>query len=325
MKSRLLRSLRAAAFFAPLLAASVALADAPPPAPLSQTLTGTAKSLYEAGKLLFQDRDYAGAGTKYRAAYDASHDARLLWNMAACEKELRHYARASLLVDRFLKEAGGALTPDVLAQARATQTALREFFSPVQLSVHPDGALVFVDGDEIGRTPFAAPVPIDLGTHVVRVEKDGFSPYEQRLEVVGQNPLSIEATLKAIDTTAFLSIHPSETGDSIAVDDKMVATGTWDGPLAPGKHHVQVTATGKRAYATEIELAVGEHRSLEMTLESAKKAPIWPWIVAGGVVVVAGGAVGGYFLFKPSDTEGPPPAGKLGTVEIDAVRGRGRR
>jgi hypothetical protein len=245
--------------------------------------------------------------------------------MAACEKELRHYARASVLVDRFLAEAGRAVTPDVLAQARATQAALREFFSPVRINARPDGALVLVDGDEVGRAPFAAPVPVDLGKHVVRIEKDGFAPYEVRFEVVGQSPVSIDAALKPVDTTAFLAVRPSEADDSIAVDDKVVASGHWEAAVPPGKHRVRVTAAGKRPYATEIELAIGEHRSIEMTLENEKKGALWPWLVAGGAVVVAGGAVGGYFLFKPSDTEGPPPAGKLGTVQIDAVRAGGRR
>ena len=69
-------------------------AESPPPPPsLSESLSGAAKAEYDAGKLLYQDGDYAGAQLKFRAAYETSKDPRLLWNMAAAEKNLRHYAQ----------------------------------------------------------------------------------------------------------------------------------------------------------------------------------------------------------------------------------------
>src|ERR1700684_4579575 len=69
-------------------------ASLPPgaPKPLSQSLTGEAKAAYDAAKMLLGDGDFAGAAIKFRAAYDQSGDARLLWNIAACEKNRRHYA-----------------------------------------------------------------------------------------------------------------------------------------------------------------------------------------------------------------------------------------
>src|ERR1700723_275589 len=62
--------------------------------PLAQSLPADARRDYDAGKLLFEDGDYATALLKYQAAYDQTHDPRLLWNVAVCQKDLRHYARA---------------------------------------------------------------------------------------------------------------------------------------------------------------------------------------------------------------------------------------
>src|SRR5688572_14149804 len=61
---------------------------------LGETLTGQAKQDYEAAKLLFTDGDHAGALIKFQAVFDTSKDPRLLWNLAACHKSLRHYASA---------------------------------------------------------------------------------------------------------------------------------------------------------------------------------------------------------------------------------------
>jgi hypothetical protein len=310
------------AFLALVLASASAPARADAPAPLSKTLTGDAKAAYEAGKLLFDDHDYAGAATKYGAAYDASHDPRILWSMAACEKEMRHYARASTLVARFLKDAGPLVTPEFLAQARATQDALRSFFSPVRINVQPAGALVVIDGEARGRAPFAEPVPVDLGKHLLRVEMAGYAPYDAPIEVVGQSAMTVDVALRIVATEAHLTIAPSEETDAVMVDEKPLGSGRWEGSLTPGAHRIRVTAPAKAPYAAEINLAAGEHRSIQVTLESEKKgSTVWPWAL-GGAVVVIGGVVGGYFLLKPSDTTTPVPQGKLGTgvTQFSSVR-----
>lgn len=65
------------------------------PKSLADTLTGDAKAEYEAGKLLYQDGDFKNALAKFQKAQELSKDARLSWNIAACEKNLRHYTRVS--------------------------------------------------------------------------------------------------------------------------------------------------------------------------------------------------------------------------------------
>src|ERR1700753_74112 len=75
-------------------------AAASPAAPaLGESLTGAAKEEYETGRILFDNADYSGALVKFRHAYELSSDPRLLWNMGACEKNLRHYVKLLHLVD----------------------------------------------------------------------------------------------------------------------------------------------------------------------------------------------------------------------------------
>src|SRR5262249_14404636 len=81
------------------------------PKPLAQTLTREAKAPSDAAKLLVGDGDNAGAAIKFKAAFDLSGDARLLWNIAACEKNQRHYARTMALLREYL-DTGKDLLPD---------------------------------------------------------------------------------------------------------------------------------------------------------------------------------------------------------------------
>ncbi len=302
-----------------------ARASAEPPS-LSTSLAGEAKASFDAANLLYDDHDYAGASTKYRAAYAASQDARVLWNVAACEKELRHYARAAAFLDRFLRDAAPIVSPAFLGQAKLTREALRAFYGPLSLVVLPVGSRVLIDGEDAGPSPLPQEVPLDLGRHAIRVEHEGFAPYEDSVEIVGQIPVILKVTLKPAPYLASLVVTPSETEDTVSVDGKVVGGGPWSGQLEPGKHSVRISADGKQPYVTEIDLARGEHRSIDVTLEKHKKgAALWPWLVGGGAVLVAGGAVGTYFLFKPSDTSGPPPVGALGTVYLSSERVGGRR
>lgn len=89
------------------LGARAAPRVATPPAPaaapstISDTLTGQVRKDYDTARVLLADGDFGGALVKFTAAYDASKDGRLLWNIAACEKTLRHYARAVALLRRY--------------------------------------------------------------------------------------------------------------------------------------------------------------------------------------------------------------------------------
>src|SRR5882724_2041987 len=77
-----------------VLAAPVAAAHSPAvgasslasPPSLSEALTGAAKADYDAARILYDDGDFRGAFQKLKSSYEQSKDARLLWNMAACEK-----------------------------------------------------------------------------------------------------------------------------------------------------------------------------------------------------------------------------------------------
>ncbi|MCC6217736.1 MAG: PEGA domain-containing protein [Polyangiaceae bacterium] len=304
--------------------------EAPPaPAPLSDTLTGTAKAEYEAGKLLFQDGDAAGALVKFKVAYDESKDARLLWNMAACEKALRHYAKVEGLVARYLAEGGALLTEQDQADAKALLEAIQPFVGQLEIAVSEADAEVFVDDESLGRSPLAAPVKVDIGKRRVRVAKDGFKPFQADQDVTGGAPVKVEAKLALIVHEGKLKVT-ARPGQTIRVDGKVVGKGSWEATLASGSHTVRVTAPGMQPYDTSVVVEDEKTATVAATLERVPPPQKQPpreesgsglgyWI-AGGVAVVALG-VAGFFVLQPED-EGPPPpvGGTIGTVELGLWR-----
>ncbi|HKQ70065.1 MAG TPA: PEGA domain-containing protein, partial [Polyangiaceae bacterium] len=240
-------------------------APASPGVPLASALGGNAKVEYEQGRLLYNDSDFAGALVKFKNAFDLSSEPRLLWNMAACEKALRHYARAYSLVNRYLKEGASVITAESRANAEETRRALRAFYSLVELRGAPSGARVFVDGQEVGNTPLTE-LALDLGSHTLRLEREGLEPFEAKVDVPGTTDATVHVAMKPRPNAARLTVTAGE-GDSVAIDGKIKGVTRWEGALPAGEHEVNVTAPGKKPYETRFDLRPGTNRTVQITLE----------------------------------------------------------
>jgi hypothetical protein len=281
------------------------------PRPLSEALSGDAKTEYDLGRGLYRSGDFAGALVKFQRAFTLSSDPRLLWNMAACEKGLHRYKRVLEDVDKYL--ASAVLSEAEQAEATKFRDAIRALVSDVTLDVSEPGATVSVDDEAIGTTPLSTPVVMGAGLRRIRVSKPGFRDYVKSAEVPGGAPLVLAIPLVREQRDAHLIVNARE-ADAIAVDEKTVGIAEWTGALSPGTHVVVVRGKGKRPQRIEVSLREAETRTLGVTLESESRT-VWPWLIAGGAVVAAGAAVGGYFLFRPSPSP-PPPQGTAGGFQL---------
>jgi hypothetical protein len=283
------------------------------PVPLAEALTGPAHHEYEAGRLLFQDGDYAGAYAKFHLAYQLSKDPRLLWNQAVCEKEQRHYARATGLIERYLKEGAGLIEPDKRRDAESILAALKQFSSQVELKGAPEGATLEIDGLSWGRLPLSAPLYLDVGRHILLIESAGFRPFRQTIEVPGASTLRVPVRMvpEATPSELRIVVHPASA--TIRIDGVIVGTGHWEGPIAPGPHRIAFAASGRTSVERRIEVIQSRQHALDVQLEAQKKAKVWPWLVAGAVVVAAG-AVGGT-VWAIENPVMVPPQGSLGGVD----------
>ena len=301
-----------------LLFCGGAMAQAQSAEPLTKTLgdslPAAAKSDYEAARMLFDDNDFAGALVKFQRAYDHAHEPRLLWNMAVCEKNLRHYVNVQRLLERYQHEAGASMTLEDRAEVNDVLDTVRLLISTVHLSVRPEGAQVFVDEVLRGTAPLAEPLPVDLGARRIRISKPGYRDEVIEQHFAGGSEVTLAVSLSEDIHRGRLMIVASDS-DSIQVDNQFRALGHWDGMLSSGAHSVRVTAPGKRPYTSELVMGDDQTRTLYVELE-AEKSGVSPLIWLGTGVLVAGGlAAGGYFLLRPE----PEPRYTVGTWDPGAV------
>lgn len=287
--------------------------------PLAESLTGQAKTEYDLGRILYRDGDYGGAAVKFAHAYELSKDPRLLWNVAACEKNLRRYVRTLELLRQYKAEGATTLSARELEEAEKLIEVIGPFISTVTVVVNEPGASVSVDGAIIGETPLSAPVSIEMGDRVFQVSKPGFHTQSRTEKLAGGSEARVEFSLsKEIhEGTLVVKAGPN---DTISIDGKVVGAASYEGVLASGGHTLRITAKGKRPYQAEILIKDNDRRVVEVTLDDEKSgsAP-WLWIT-GGAVLAAGAVVGGYFLFKPGDPNITP-----GTITPHTVQVRGFR
>ena len=306
-----------------LLAASVSNgASAAPPAPegstpaappsLHDTLSGAAQDEYDSGRILFDNGDYAGALVKFQHAFDLSSDPRLLWNMGACEKNLRHYARLLRLIDRYLHDGGSTLTDAQREDANTVARTVRALVSTLRLTVNVADASVFVDGEKQGTTPMMEPLLLDLGERRLRVSKAGYKDQELVLHVAGASEIPVTVALEKQPVKSQFAIGASPSSAAIHLDGVVVGTGSWQGAVTAGRHTLLVTASGMADRATDVVLAEGESRSVDVALERESGGSALLWWIGGGVLAAAGLGVGGYFLFHSSQPSvGAPTRGTI--------------
>lgn len=304
---------------APVTAPATPVAPPEPPS-LADTLQGEAKADYMSGRLLYDDTDFSGALVKFSSAYDQSKDVRLLWNMASCEKSLRHYAKVLGLVRQYLLEGDATLSASDKAEAQTLIGTIEPFTAALELTVTPSGARVTIDDQFVGETPLAKPVIVDIGVRKIAVQKDGFEPVTKELPVGGKPTVSLAIALVEIQHEGKLVVR-AQPGQEIFLDGTRMGLGIWSGKLTSGGHTLRVSAPEMRTYQTEILLRDNETRTIDVTLEReakpSKGVPAWVW-VSGGALLVAGAVVGGYFLFRPDDKQPDVPVGTLDPGNVQA-------
>jgi tetratricopeptide (TPR) repeat protein len=118
---------------------------------------------------LYGEQRYADALVEYDAAYDRSHNFRILYNRGNCLVMLKREPEAIETFERYLHDGGDQLAEERRSKVRADIESLKLRLGSIVLAGAPDGAEVVLDGRTIGRTPLGAPIAAGAGTHDLTV------------------------------------------------------------------------------------------------------------------------------------------------------------
>jgi hypothetical protein len=266
--SRRLRALAAllcAALVMTLAAAAVAQTT------IRDELPPEAQKDWDAAKELFEVEDYRGALIQFQRAYERSKNPRVLYNVGVCWKNLSRYAQAISAWEKELAFRARLSGADIQRAEQAIE-ALRPYVSTVVVQANQPGATLFINGDEVGKTPFLAPVPIDVGRQTLTMKKLGFLPAERVVDIARGTPAKVDFELEPAQKQTAVSIAiKGARKATIFVDGVEMGKAPFSGMVPAGRHTFEARSPG---FETARQTSIVEFgRPLKLTLALVKERP----------------------------------------------------
>lgn len=123
----------------------------------------------------------------------------------------------------------------------------------LEITANVSGAIVSLDGRRLGPAPQKAS-GLAPGGHKVRVEKEGYPPFEQDVHVLPGYETRVAARLLA--EPAGFRVDSDVPGASVFLDRKYVGVTPVEVPgVAPGSHRLNVSAEGYEMYSETIDVS----------------------------------------------------------------------
>lgn len=168
-----------------------------------------------------------------------------------------------------LAEACGVLTRSLTAQFFGEALAEEEGKALLFVRSIPEGARVYLNGKYAGETPFRLE-HVAQRTYRVRVELDGYVPYETNVRIREPRIYRVEASL--VRDEAFLRID-AQVAAEVLVDGEFVGYTPVEIALRSGKHTLKLEAEGYHPETKRIVLQPGQELDLSCSLK--RKRPLF--------------------------------------------------
>ena len=242
---------------APAAAPTVAPAAAPTTAPPSGAQPATeekvpsaeakeeARAHFTKGLALVQEQAWAAALAEFLVSIEQFPTRSALFNASLCYQKLQRFDDALDSYEKLLRDYPN-LPADDKATAQKAVAELRGRVGTVDVTDAEPGASIVISGQSRGEFPPVAPLRVGAGSHVVRVFKEGFEPYETRVEVAGGQTARVVAKLKQLTDSGRLKV--TERGGltvDVLVDGVVMGQTPWEGSVGVGPHAVLLRGKGK--------------------------------------------------------------------------------
>ena len=186
-----------------LLALAVPAAAAPHKKPTAQQKE--ADRLFKNGVALFDEAKFSEALAEFQRAYDVAPAPIVLYNIAACHRELSHYSDAVTFYRRFLSEGAGKVPPSRLAAAKTELDGILAHTARVTVTLASADAVLSLDGVALDA-PVAMPIILAPGEHKLVAHVDGKKDAERVVRVASGDELSV-----ALAPTELPVVRPAPT------------------------------------------------------------------------------------------------------------------
>ena len=207
-----------------------------------------AEAHFDRGAGLFDQKAFAPALAEFLLSRKLFPTRVATANAAECLIQLQRYDEALDMFEALLREfevpAGSELGRRGWAQEKIAY--LRTLVGTIEIVGAETGAAIVVSSISKGEYPLVRPIRVPAGSHIVRVFKEGFEPYETRVEVTGGRTVSVDAKLRKLADSGKLRVaERSGKKLEVVVDGVVMGSTPWEGSLGVGDHMVILRSEGK--------------------------------------------------------------------------------
>jgi len=263
---------------------------------------GEAKRFFRAGEQAFDAGQYQMAAQAFEEAYRRFQSPAIAFSAAQAlrlqyfvDKEPRNLKRSVELYRTYLEEvkSGGrradaaanlAELEPILLRIESSESIDMTAAAPVTkllVTTQVKSAQARVGDDEPRGVPVAKEVA--PGKYRIRIEAEGYFPYDETVEMFEGQFRAVEVALKA--KPAKLSLAGIEPGARVLVDGRFMARTPHKEALQlpAGPHRVTLLARGHHAVSRDVSIGRGEQKKIEAELHTTwqRKAS---WVVLGSAV-----------------------------------------
>jgi TonB family protein len=136
----------------------------------------------------------------------------------------------------------------------------------LRIETEPEGASIWVDGLDVGKSPLALP-SVAPGPHLVRVAAEGYAPAELRLQTVAGMPTPPLRFVLA-PTAALLAVRTNPPGATARLDGRKIGVTPLEaGFIKPGSHDLRIELKGYITQARQIVAEAGRPVLIELRLQ----------------------------------------------------------
>lgn len=240
-----------------------------------------AKRRFDQGVALYEDQDFRGAQFEFERAHALSGNYRILYNIALASLDAHDYATAKRAFEGYLAQGGDSLPKERRDEVERELATLAPRVGSLALKVDVAGATITLDGREIGTSPLADEVLVNLGERRLVVTAPGHAPAEKVFDVEGGKRTAVRIRLQPLpDGAALAQTAPvpapraerDTTGDDARRDAgdgrrvRALKTSTWVG--------LALTGAGTAAAITTGVLALRANRDLRAARDEVPQDPV---------------------------------------------------
>ncbi len=267
----------------------------PPAVDPTEQKKADARTHFERGLSLFDEEAWDAALVEFTRSREIFPTRAATKNAAICLRRLHRFDEALDMFDALLREFPN-LPPADKSLVEREVSELRSRVGTIDIRMTEPGASIVIDGRNRGSSPTAGPLRVSVGSHVVRVFKKGFSPFEQRVDVSGAQNVPLDVKLAGLTQSGTLKIvEKNAQAADVMIDNVVVGKTPWEGALPLGDHTVHLRGEGTQG--TQPALAtvkLGEETVLTLALEALgsevriEPKPVGASVVVDGVTVGRG-------------------------------------